>query len=303
MPVYIITCPICRKQYKLTPKDPSTLAQKTFSCPNCRYTTPFPTLIKEYNKHAWVSALKENYSLLNQSFKKMMADDGVEFIEDTEVWSSIEEWKPWEQGCDFRSNISSGKCKDFFMQLNKYFKIIQIARGNDDMTVTNGSGTFNIKAYKFKYRNSHDINRYDNNLIYLSNGAMIFNYIFMRKGSRRSYSGSYCDAIHAAGGHMCDYAGYFNIDVNGNRGPNEFGKDIFRFYITERGQLAPFGGNDYAIYSAISNLTQENIDKYKANDNYGGYCDNTSRYSLNGIPSGYSCTGLLIDQLNWKMDY
>lgn len=47
MPVYIITCPICRKQYKLTPKDPKTLAQKTFSCPNCRYTTPFPTLIKE----------------------------------------------------------------------------------------------------------------------------------------------------------------------------------------------------------------------------------------------------------------
>lgn len=47
MPKYIITCPICRKQYKLTPKDPSTLAKKTFSCPNCCYTTPFPTLIKE----------------------------------------------------------------------------------------------------------------------------------------------------------------------------------------------------------------------------------------------------------------
>lgn len=47
MPVYIVTCPICRKQYKLTPKDPATLAQKTFSCPNCRYTTPFPTLIKD----------------------------------------------------------------------------------------------------------------------------------------------------------------------------------------------------------------------------------------------------------------
>ena len=47
MPVYIITCPICRKQYKLTPKDPSTLAQKVFSCPNCRYTAPFSALIKE----------------------------------------------------------------------------------------------------------------------------------------------------------------------------------------------------------------------------------------------------------------
>lgn len=47
MSVYIISCPICRKQYKLTPKDPSTLAQKTFSCPNCHYSTPFTTLIKD----------------------------------------------------------------------------------------------------------------------------------------------------------------------------------------------------------------------------------------------------------------
>ena len=47
MPVYIITCPICRKQYKLTPNNPSILAQKNFSCPNCRYTTPFTALIKD----------------------------------------------------------------------------------------------------------------------------------------------------------------------------------------------------------------------------------------------------------------
>ena len=47
MPVFIITCPICKKQYKVTPKDPSNLAQKTFSCSNCRYTAPFSTLIKE----------------------------------------------------------------------------------------------------------------------------------------------------------------------------------------------------------------------------------------------------------------
>lgn len=46
MSVYIITCPICRRQFKLTPKDPSTLTQKTFSCPNCRYSAPFPSLIK-----------------------------------------------------------------------------------------------------------------------------------------------------------------------------------------------------------------------------------------------------------------
>ena len=41
----IITCPICKKRYNLTPKNPDTLMQKTFSCPNCKYTAPFATVI------------------------------------------------------------------------------------------------------------------------------------------------------------------------------------------------------------------------------------------------------------------
>lgn len=47
MPEYIITCPACRQKYRLTPKDPSSLAVKNFSCPKCRYSTPFPALIKD----------------------------------------------------------------------------------------------------------------------------------------------------------------------------------------------------------------------------------------------------------------
>lgn len=47
MTFYIITCPVCRKQFKLMPKDPMSLAHKSFSCPNCRYTAPFHTLIKD----------------------------------------------------------------------------------------------------------------------------------------------------------------------------------------------------------------------------------------------------------------
>lgn len=46
MPTYIITCPICQKQYKLTPKDPSSIAQKKFTCMNCKYSAPFSTLVK-----------------------------------------------------------------------------------------------------------------------------------------------------------------------------------------------------------------------------------------------------------------
>ena len=242
-----------------------------------------PTLIKEYNKHAWVNALKENYSLLNQGFRKMMADDGVEFIADTEVWRAM-----GGNFCNSGADISSDICKDFYPQLQRYFKIIRIGKGIDTGIV-----------YNYKYRNYSEKYAYNQNIIYLSNGAMIWQYYFYVNPSIRPN----CDAIHAAGGHMCGWAGWFNIDINGNKGPNELGKDIFMFYISERGQLAPVGGNDYAVYSAGSNLTKENIDKYKANGSMGVYCDNTSRYSYNGNAPGTSCAGLLIDQLNWKMDY
>ncbi|MBO6087446.1 type II secretion system protein, partial [bacterium] len=182
-----------------------------------------PTLIKEYNKHAWVNSLKQNYSLLNQGFKKMMADDGVEFIADTEVFRAI------GGSCMYYYDISSTNCKEFYAQLKKYFKIVRIDKGPDAYSGTNASGeSFETTVYKYKYRNSSNKNIYWNNIIHLSNGAMIYDYLFEKQPSIRSN----CDAIHAAGGHMCGFAGYFNIDINGNRGPNEYGKDIFWFYIT-----------------------------------------------------------------------
>ena len=250
-----------------------------------------PTLIKEYNKHVWVSALKENYSLLNQGFKKMIADDGVEYIADTEVWRSMGEWKPWLRGCD-SSNISSGNCKDFFDQLKKYFKITYIGIGSDNYIGSNGTTEM---GYKYKYRNSSKEFVDTGKIIYLSNGAMIWGYNFDIGCSIRSD----CDELYAAGGNMCGRAGHFKIDINGNRGPNEFGKDIFMFYITERGQLAPYGGNDYAMSMAWgSGFSQEKLDKYKAKKGLKGECLMGS-----GMNGGEACAGLLIDQLNWKMDY
>ncbi|MBO6088229.1 hypothetical protein J6P92_07810, partial [bacterium] len=254
-----------------------------------------PTLIKEYNKHAWVNALKQNYSLLNQGFRKMMADDGVEFIADTEVWRAIV-----DSNCNTNDDISSDKCKDFYSQLGKYFKIIRIGVGNDYFSYN--LGTFHREGigYKYKHRNSSIEAGSSGNIIYLSNGAMIWTYSFNKNPSIHPN----CDAIHSAGGHMCGQAGSFNIDINGNRGPNELGKDIFVFDITERGQLAPYGGNDYALHqAAYMGFSQENINQYKANGIYAGYCDNTSRTSMYGELPGKSCSGLLIDQLNWKMDY
>lgn len=52
MSIQVITCPICKKQYKLSVNDPSSLAKKTFTCPNCKYSAPFTTLIKGLSNSA-----------------------------------------------------------------------------------------------------------------------------------------------------------------------------------------------------------------------------------------------------------
>ncbi|MBO6088314.1 type II secretion system protein [bacterium] len=244
-----------------------------------------PTLIKEYNKHAWVNSLKQNYSLLNQGFKKMMADDGVEFIADTEVWRAI-----GDNGCYSGDDISSDKCKDFYAQLKKYFRIVRIGFGSGAI---GSHGQVISNSYKYRNYNSEEF--YFNNIIHLSNGAMIWGHYFY-KNPPSVYS---CDAVLSKGGHMCSEAGYFNIDINGNKGPNEFGKDIFMFYITERGQLAPAGGNDYALFYAVR--CGGGKDLYKTRMGLNGECI----YGTSGgeSNSGACYSGLLIDQLNWKMDY
>lgn len=47
MSAFIITCPVCKKQYKLTPNDPASLAKQSFNCPSCKYAAPFTALIKD----------------------------------------------------------------------------------------------------------------------------------------------------------------------------------------------------------------------------------------------------------------
>jgi len=47
MPEYIITCPICRKQYKLTLKDPASVAKESFLCKNCKYNAPFGAILTD----------------------------------------------------------------------------------------------------------------------------------------------------------------------------------------------------------------------------------------------------------------
>ena len=122
-----------------------------------------PVLIQKQQKITWVNKLKANYSLLNQGFKTMMAEEGVERIDDTSVWRSM------SADCykDFNPTTSD-RCKYFLPNLKKYFKITSIEPLTD---------------YTWKYLNDSTAQTQytgaNNYAIHLSNGAMICAYVFL----------------------------------------------------------------------------------------------------------------------------
>ncbi|MBO6088129.1 type II secretion system protein [bacterium] len=249
-------------------------------------------LVKHYQKITWTNQLKTNYSLLNQGFQKMMADDGVQNIGDTEVWLSIPQVRrPWgtiEPFMDSSSDIEI--CTTFYNNLGKYFQISKIGK---------------LSNYEYKRITGSSLGIYNNEAIILNNGAIIFNYEFRMP---EIPSMEYCKQVHQLGGHMCAYSGIFDIDINGQKGPNILGRDIFHFYISELGIIIPDGGNDYAIYRQCSyrNCDPSELGIWKTNNSEYEFslCDSKGRDSSNQAhPNGYGCSGLLIDQLNWKMNY
>ncbi|MBO6087011.1 type II secretion system protein [bacterium] len=175
------------------------------------------TLIKEYHKHVWVNQLKANYSILNQGFQKMMADDGVNNIEDTEVWRTM------QGGCGlYVHEPTSDNCKNFLLHLKKYFNIVSVKQAGD---------------YKFSYlNNTRKISYYgypgpgkDIYTINFANGAMMVYNSFHNITDR---------------GYIRE-VGNFELDINGHKGPNTYGRDIFIFALDADGKLYPSGGSNF----------------------------------------------------------
>lgn len=84
-------------------------------------------------------------------------------------------------------------------------------------------------------------------------------------------------------GQVC---GYVIFDINGLKGPNNFGRDIFQFYITSNSMLYPYGGKLHNI-SGTSYYWKDQ-----------GACVPATASSI----TGNYCTGRVVDE-SWQMNY
>jgi len=87
--------------------------------------------------------------------------------------------------------------------------------------------------------------------------------------------------------NMSKVCGFMVIDVNGLKGPNYYGRDIFQFYITN--------GKGPAIYPVGGPEGKDFGWSWSTGNGGMGYCNKFSTY-------GETCAGRIMDE-GWQMKY
>jgi prepilin-type N-terminal cleavage/methylation domain-containing protein len=235
-----------------------------------------PALINKCQKIVLANQAKKEYAMWTQVFKNILADNNTTSLSETELFGKIE-GAGYNAYVDCISNPTTTNV-EFWTELGKYVKISPSANKGEEY-YTSETREYNANSYP----------------INLSNGSMLRGYIFSKTPETRSETK--CLQIKELGGSMCNAIGYIDIDVNGNKGPNIDGRDIFRFYLSDEGILYPYGGKDYALAVANSpNIEYDSIDELNIN---------SSRYYWKNIDTskaGILATGRLVEE-GWKMNY
>src|SRR5574344_1670122 len=79
-----------------------------------------PTLMANVQKQQYVTALKKFYSTQTEGYARMLAEENVEKLEDTEAFQALP-----DGGCDL--DDATGTCAPFFTALKKYFNFTVMA--------------------------------------------------------------------------------------------------------------------------------------------------------------------------------
>ena len=222
-----------------------------------------PTLVKNYQKTVWVNQLKKSVSTLEQGFQKMLADDGVDDLLNSEF--------PYQQGNETDQQYLE-------RTFSKYFNVTKVENLGDSIWSS------------YKYLNGEMAEGDSVYGIYLTDGTLLMPFIDGFNDDKILDTISTRQRTKSLGGKFNSGLTNLYLDINGNKGPNTFGRDCFQFILAENGHLYPFGGKDYAIWYVQKSIDDSNIWYWKNSDS----CSNSG--------SGDLCAGRIIES-GWKMDY
>lgn len=191
-----------------------------------------PVLINNIQQAQYHTAFKKDYSILSQAFNLLKEDHG----------GTLRNLYP-TCGLDYCSNNNLGN------DLKKYLSYVK--QCGQDYVISNGC----LYDTGIKYlNNSGTMPEYRFGGAFLLNDGAIFTYSLHNDEQD-------CDdfSINACGGYG------INVDVNGFKGPNILGKDVYSIYITANG-LLPFGVQGSNTENALCELNST------AETNFGWSC-------------------------------
>lgn len=235
-----------------------------------------PTLIQNYKKKVYVDSLKSGYSILNNGFRLMMSEEGVDDIEDTELFAVMK-----AVGADTDTVASEQAAAKV---LSKYFQKARLISRADLIGKTSCKDLVGKGPRFWNLGDKSQCSGNYNMQYALPNGMTMGIYLF-DSCAKSSFSDT---EISAVGGKMMKLCGQIDLDINGEKEPNQWGRDGYSFYISQSGAVLPRAGKDYYIYRYG--------DPEEASTKY--YCDPKSSTS-----TGTSCAARIIELDNWEMKY
>lgn len=215
-----------------------------------------PTLIQNHQKRSLEVATQKFYSTMSQAVKKYMADEGVDDLRNTPLTDMSEDGAGWED--------AKKACEDFVQKYLKVAKVCEDGCFADNYKMLNGetSEVLGLKSEMKKYTGT----------FMLADGA-VFD---IRYGD--------------------DWPIELYVDVNGRKGPNKIGYDLWDMTIFYDGSIdesfvnpecKKYGGEKCSYYAVSNSPSEVREDRFE-------YCKESSPYG--------GCFGHFLEN-NFKFDY
>ena len=220
-----------------------------------------PNLMQKWQDQHTVSAVKEAYAILDNAFKMAIREEGAPVTD--WAWPTTDWWYYKING-----NYLAEKLMPF-LKVKTYCG--SVVNGSDEIV----KSCFSFKGSKqygdWKYYKALN----GSNLITINDPERNFGgRMMLENGMTIAFRVTYPKTIGTNWGNAGatwakDYIGSVLVDINGQKGPNQFGMDVF---------YLPFGPNGMLISSAAIAANSDNIEDHKK-----GNCSNKSS---NGMSCG-----------------
>ena len=239
-----------------------------------------PPLIQKHQKQVWVNQLKKSVSTWENGFKMMLADAETDDLQNTEFWQKLQELAGGDE--NFGYNCASGEVNFDSNDkiLKKYFKILSFGdtknalscfmEAKEDVNLDEIESNNDASAYKSLGSKEPIMLAAGIRKIQMADGTTVGLDLWHR-------------VLQLQGNEHESVIGSIAIDVNGKgKGPNQWGRDTFAFYISRKGVLLPYATKEFLMAYPI-------------------YCGNIETGDISDA-YGLGCERRIIED-GWKMNY